>query len=265
MKKTLLFALVLGSFFCLKAQEGEILYTDFEPDNCIDHPYSLEPHPIEIDFDQDGTIDVRINDWITSPEVAYLVFGINQDWESRILNGNNPNDTIIPSDEFDWVQGPWPPDDPIFSISHSAFHADRIYGFRILKDGMYYYAWMDFYVDRTSISQVSVCVDRYAYCTIPDYPLHWGQTSLNWSVEENTEVSTSIHPNPATDFITIDLPNEEDCQSIEIFSIDGRLVETFPETSHQTTIDISGLNTGMYIMKLRMTDGREFAEKIVKE
>ena len=83
---------------------------------------------------------------------------------------------------------------------------------------------------------------------------------------DDTEVSANIHPNPATDFITIDLPNEADCQSVEIYDIDGRLVvETFPETSHPTTIDISGLNAGMYIMKIMMADGKEFSEKIVKE
>lgn len=35
--------------------------------------------------------------------------------------------------------------------------------------------------------------------------------------------------------------------------------------SLQTTIDISGLNTGMYLVKLRMADGKEYEEKIVKE
>ena len=258
MKKTLLFALVLGSFFCLKAQEGEILYTDFEPDNCIEHPYNAVPNPIEIDLNQDGIIDVVIHNWVESTQVAWIA--VETGWPRRLLNNDDPNDTIVPSNEYDWNGTHFP------FYNSGVGHHEGTYGFaKRNNDGKYNYAWMHFYIDRTSISQVSVCVDRYAYCTTPDYPLHWGQTSLNWSVEENTEVSTSIHPNPATDFITIDLPNEEDWQSIEIFSIDGRLVETFPETSHQTTIDISGLNAGMYIMKLRMADGRKFAEKIVKE
>ena len=33
----------------------------------------------------------------------------------------------------------------------------------------------------------------------------------------------------------------------------------------QTTIDTSSLTAGVYIMKVRMSDGTEFAEKIVKE
>jgi len=35
--------------------------------------------------------------------------------------------------------------------------------------------------------------------------------------------------------------------------------------SEETTIDISGLHAGMYIMKIKMADGKEYEEKIVKE
>ena len=75
----------------------------------------------------------------------------------------------------------------------------------------------------------------------------------------------SVYPNPVKDCIKIELSDNVTCQSIEIYSIDGRLVETFPETSSQTTIDISCLNTGIYIMKVRLSDGREYSQRIVKE
>jgi hypothetical protein len=73
------------------------------------------------------------------------------------------------------------------------------------------------------------------------------------------------YPNPANDYLHIELSPDVSCQSIEIYSIDGRLVETFHETSPQTTIDISGFNAGIYIMKIRMADGKEYSERIVKE
>ena len=56
-----------------------------------------------------------------------------------------------------------------------------------------------------------------------------------------------------------------DYSFLDSCSLDGRLIETFQETSLQTTIDISGLNAGMYIMKIRMADGKEYTEHIVKE
>ena len=81
----------------------------------------------------------------------------------------------------------------------------------------------------------------------------------------DTEKLFVCHPNPAQDIVNISFSEDVTCQSVEIYSIDGRLVETFPETSHQTTIDISGLHTGVYIMKVRLSDGKEYEEKIVKE
>ena len=43
-------------------------------------------------------------------------------------------------------------------------------------------------------------------------------------------------------------------------------VETCHGASLQdNTIDISGLNAGMYIMKIRMAEGKEYTERIIKE
>ena len=85
------------------------------------------------------------------------------------------------------------------------------------------------------------------------------------SIQENDNDAIIGYPNPAQDYVRIELSDNSACQSIEIYSLDGRLVETFPETSLQTTIDISGLNAGMYIMKIRMAEGKEYTERIIKE
>ena len=104
--------------------------------------------------------------------------------------------------------------------------------------------------------------NKYAYAIKTDADGYLG-------LSENSYVEIKpylCYPNPAGDNLYIDLSPDVSCQSVEIYDIDGRLVvETFPETSQQTTIDISGLHAGMYIMKIRMADGRELSEKIVKE
>ena len=73
------------------------------------------------------------------------------------------------------------------------------------------------------------------------------------------------YPNPAQNTVNITFSDEIDCQSIEIYSIDGRIVETYGRASLQTAIDISNLNPGVYILKVNMADGREFTERIVKK
>ena len=84
-------------------------------------------------------------------------------------------------------------------------------------------------------------------------------------VENHCQDNVSVYPNPAKDLIRIEFSDNSDCQSVEIYSIDGRLVETFPETSHQTTINIGNLTTGIYIMRVRLSDGMEYSQRIIKE
>ena len=86
-------------------------------------------------------------------------------------------------------------------------------------------------------------------------------------VPENNEGTNlcNVYPNPVNDCIRIELSDNASCQSVSIYSIDGRLVETFPETSHQTTINIANLTAGIYIMRVRLSDGMEYSQRIIKE
>ena len=95
--------------------------------------------------------------------------------------------------------------------------------------------------------------------------------NIFWSANEVSADNTPFrcYPNPAGNVINLNFAEEVECQSVEIFTLDGRLVETFPETSLQTssqpTIDISSLNAGVYILKVKTADGKEYSERIVKE
>lgn len=73
------------------------------------------------------------------------------------------------------------------------------------------------------------------------------------------------YPNPAKDNVYIEFSPDVNCRAAEIYTMDGRLVETCHGASLQTTIDISSLNSGVYMLKLRMSDGKEWSERIVKE
>lgn len=80
-----------------------------------------------------------------------------------------------------------------------------------------------------------------------------------------TEKPFFCYPNPASDYIRVELSPDANCELIEIHSVDGRIVETRHGMSLQTPIDISNLNPGVYMLKLRMSDGSEFFERIVKQ
>ncbi|MBO7529102.1 MAG: T9SS type A sorting domain-containing protein, partial [Bacteroidales bacterium] len=87
------------------------------------------------------------------------------------------------------------------------------------------------------------------------------------NVGENVESIAKpyfCYPNPAKDIIYIEFSPDVNCKSVEIYDMDGRLaVETFPETSQSPTISIANLTPGLYLIKVRMSDGKEYSEKIV--
>ena len=90
--------------------------------------------------------------------------------------------------------------------------------------------------------------------------------TLSTSELSSSEKPFLCYPNPAKDIVSISFAENSTCQEVNIYSLDGRLVKTRLGASLQNNaIDISNLNSGVYIMKIRMADGKEFTERIIKE
>jgi hypothetical protein len=83
-------------------------------------------------------------------------------------------------------------------------------------------------------------------------------TELN-EIKEANEIK--IYPNPTTKEINLLTPKKS---KIEIFTIQGRLMKTIIATESTTTIDISGLYSGMYLLSIR-TGGEISITKFIKE
>ena len=72
-----------------------------------------------------------------------------------------------------------------------------------------------------------------------------------------------IYPNPAQDFITVELSDNTAIDCISLYDIQGRLVETFPETPLQSTkLDVRNLPAGTYILHIATTCDYEIIRKI---
>lgn len=95
------------------------------------------------------------------------------------------------------------------------------------------------------------------------YPIFVDRYPLNVEDNDAAQNEISVYPNPANDYLIIESLEQSNCQSVELYSIDGRIVKSL--TSNFETIDITNLNTGIYIIKVMMLDGREAVEKIIKE
>lgn len=67
------------------------------------------------------------------------------------------------------------------------------------------------------------------------------------SIDETTQGDIRLFPNPASQQVAIELPDEE-IHQLSIFSIDGRLMGKHNVRNGQT-IDISSLPLGLYILR----------------
>lgn len=77
-------------------------------------------------------------------------------------------------------------------------------------------------------------------------------------VDENEVIAASVYPNPATDVLNIKM--NEEVASVVITALDGKVVAT----ENSTSINISGLNTGMYIYTITGVSGKVAKGNFVK-
>ena len=97
--------------------------------------------------------------------------------------------------------------------------------------------------------------------------------SNNTSVEEEIVLNYSLYPNPATDFVVVNLENKgaEENISLNLYSLEGVLV--FSETlfipqrgTTSTKIDISQLASGVYSLRVSNADTGNFETlQIIKQ
>ncbi len=78
---------------------------------------------------------------------------------------------------------------------------------------------------------------------------------------KHTELSTfKIYPNPASENLTIE--TVADLQSIEIFSITGKRIQSLSGSGMNKNMDVSGLNQGVYLLKFNTSNG-SFVKRVV--
>ena len=228
---------LLLSTFMLKAQQGEIIVIDFEPDSCI----TSQNAKLWVDFDNDGNGDIFLRMPYTStgywPEIV-----AQNDWEITWLDDNNTD--TIPSINH-WGQSYLWLDTP----DQSRFAARRQF-----ENNHFVYVWFKAYNYVTFNPFVChLCFDKYAYCTIPDYPLIWGETSLT-GVDEESSAFAIVHPNPTTGIVTI---TGENLRQAEVVNTLGQKILSVQGKRDKLHIDMTALPTGVYFVTV--------TDKVVKE
>ena len=265
MKKILFLVALAITLTAGYAQQGEIIYTDFEPDSCVT---SINPNcfhdTIKIDFDQNGIPDFKVYlSWRSTGEIAIDMIS---SWEHRYKIYDS--DSIVPSDEVYpsihyWLNPNWPWQ---YMFTDGITHLEDYIGFCKTINGENYYAWAKIYADieyTPTHDRVWAYVDRIAFCTIPDYPLRWGQTSLIEGFKEPGFTSfATLHPNPTNSMVII---TDENLRQAEVINMLGQQVLSVEGRGNELQIDMAALPAGVYFVTITDDDGRKCVRKVAKE
>ena len=152
------------NYFSNFIEEEPIIYTDYESD-----PYlhaTQASGEMSFDLNYDSIPDFRMH-YALSSGGSWFDITVNQSNMSLCLSSEN--DTIALAD--DWRNG---------FYSSTPFDWELL-GFRAEIEGDYYYGWFRIYYVQ---GEWNWYFDKMAYCTIPNYPLRWGQTILDDNIGE---------------------------------------------------------------------------------
>ena len=232
----------LSSYSLFSQERGRIIYTDFEPDSVI-YPVWFAGNPLDINYD--GIKEIRFK---REPRLGYGELLVDDNnWDIKKLL----NDDIPLSSYTNWSR--------YMEIPHGDFHV----GLRhYVGNENYYYGWIRFNVRNLGDEGPLITIHDMAYCTIPNYPLMFGQKDF-MDIEENeyATANASLFPNPVEDRLSLQLSGNASCKNVEIYGIDGSLLKS--QNDDFENIDVSALPTGLYIAKINLNDGTMFTEKVV--
>lgn len=124
-------------------------------------------------------------------------------------------------------------------------------------------AYMGITTATTNVFQQTT-LKYFRYCS---QPINESETS-SVSINNITDYSMRINPNPATDIINIDLESDKDVLGYKIYNLKGEIVqlETVNYTRLQNLkLDVGSLVNGVYIVKLELGTGIKTGKFIINK
>ncbi len=95
-------------------------------------------------------------------------------------------------------------------------------------------------------------------------PSYTGTVGIN-EVSEN--VSMSVYPNPANAELNVSISSEQKpISNIRLYDVTGRMTKEIAGVNAYTkAIDVAGMNTGIYLLSIKLTDGTTATRKVAIE
>ena len=85
------------------------------------------------------------------------------------------------------------------------------------------------------------------------------QATLNNTTFES--IAFTLYPNPTKNSFSLSI----DADQVEVYNVTGQLVKTFNSVINNKPLDITALETGLYIVKIKENNGAILTKKLIKE
>lgn len=279
LKTTTLLIAVIGLRLGLMAQTDGFYFPDINGDSVIRFQSDTSTANRYFDMDGDGNDDFLFifyygsHGMLPTNVKLQAPFSLTTGWETAVDRHQPENNVPIPDCSLRWDgEAVYYPTENGHGVSYYFDIEEKVnYAIRkkveIGEETHYYYGWMicqqHWKCAYQEYDSIIVRIEGIAFCTILDYPLHFGQTSLDWNVNEveNKDFAT-IMPNPTTGLVTV---KGNGIQHIEVYDLKGqRVLNRQPENNH-FTIDLSGQPAGIYLFNITDKAGHRCIKKIVKQ
>jgi len=261
---------ILSLFFITNDVVSQIIYTDVDPDTTVNE--FLQGYGV--DFNHDDKIDLHITllnnvgVW-----VMHLIPDSNLDFTYVVYDGEEASvlidgDDISAASDFyrlgdGWgslLYGYW--EDSGEFGNWTGIQEDKYLGIKFEIDNNFHYGWIHLTTIIYDYDDMEFTVKGFAYNTVADEGIEAGDKG-QVGIFKNNISSMSVYPNPAKDIIN--LPSNINSGVITISDISGREVwKNDVQSQLNKPIDISMLNTGLYIMHVQV-ENKVYAAKLVKE
>jgi hypothetical protein len=140
-----------------------------------------------------------------------------------------------------------------------------------LQGTLQYVALDDFIIDSEILNtdppfvhSIAVVGTPTSTATSVDFLVTFNEEAVNVTLDDFTLDAVGLHPNPASDMVTLSAPNGTIIQAVTVYDIRGRQVMQHQLSADQTSFSVAELDAAVYILKVTTDSGTQ-SLRLIKE
>ena len=247
--------MILSFSYSVKSQthlvqnDTNFIFYDFIPDTVLNYNTATGfRDSLRIDINQDGILDFRFSYVPSSggyyPYINNMTMNCRYHYFllSDTISLNNPSVLWLSGSDF------WNPLD----------FPDLYFGIKIINGVNNYFGWI-----RARSPLATMTIDKYAFCKIPNYPLHLGQTEIVGIQNINIPDSTNIYLANAGNNLIVQ--SGKIIKNITLTSTNGVVVASkYDINGVSANLNVTNITHGAYIVQVTFDDLSICTRQIVK-